>query len=342
MKLLSVIIPCYNSQATVAATIECFEKELAGASFEIIVVNDGSTDNSVLEINRLQKIFDNIILINKDNGGVGSARNEGLKHAAGEYVWFFDSDDLLFDGVGKEIISLLSARDYDVLRFDSVTEDSQTRLHIEEYNNVGSHKTKFFGLYRTFLTLGTINFACWSVIARRSVLLDNNIFFDTELSISEDVLWNFKLAQSSLESSTDISLCYIDLKVVRYVVRENSAVNTTNIIRALHQLKSLLEYNMTLERLRADYYETPLKASIDLYLGSSRQQLVTKFLSCKLPSQENKYYATTIAQQIPADTSNKICRVFLKIYWCNSLLVLTQMIYRNIFLRHIKPHLGRN
>jgi len=87
----SVIIPLYNKEKSIKRTIECVLSQSIG-DFELIIVNDGSTDNS---IEAAQSINDKrILIIDKRNGGVSSARNVGIKNANHNYIAFLDADDL--------------------------------------------------------------------------------------------------------------------------------------------------------------------------------------------------------------------------------------------------------
>jgi len=92
---ISVVIPMYNAQDTIIETVNSVLAQTYKGSFEIIVVNDGSTDDSSRILNNYIKStgFNNIILINKENGGVASARNAGLKKAKGDWIALLDSDD---------------------------------------------------------------------------------------------------------------------------------------------------------------------------------------------------------------------------------------------------------
>jgi glycosyltransferase involved in cell wall biosynthesis len=92
MKLVSVIIPCYNASSFIEATIRSILEQTYPA-IEIIVLNDGSTDNSADIIGKIRD--ERITLINKPNSGVSNTRNQGLGLAKGEYIVFFDNDDLM-------------------------------------------------------------------------------------------------------------------------------------------------------------------------------------------------------------------------------------------------------
>ena len=88
----SVIIPVYNSEKTIKRCIDSITLQNR-SDVEIIVINDGSTDESESICKALQNEHENIIYIHQENGGVSSARNLGLSVATGEFVMFVDSDD---------------------------------------------------------------------------------------------------------------------------------------------------------------------------------------------------------------------------------------------------------
>ena len=91
--MVSVIIPVYNGSKYLRETVKTIAEQTY-PSVEILLINDGSKDNSLELINKLADEYKNIVPIDKENGGVASARNYGLKHARGEFVAFCDQDDL--------------------------------------------------------------------------------------------------------------------------------------------------------------------------------------------------------------------------------------------------------
>ncbi len=97
--LVSIIIPAYNAEKWLERAVRsCMEQTYR--EIEILVINDGSTDNTQTIVENLQKQDARIRLISQENGGVSKARNAGLDNAKGEYVTFLDADDeLVFDGV---------------------------------------------------------------------------------------------------------------------------------------------------------------------------------------------------------------------------------------------------
>jgi glycosyltransferase involved in cell wall biosynthesis len=105
--IISVIIPVYNSENTINACFDSVYNDLnqAGYQFEIILINDGSTDDSLkCLINIKDRYADSVFVINQPNTGVSAARNAGLKIAQGQYIAFCDSDDMWIMGkTGKSI-----------------------------------------------------------------------------------------------------------------------------------------------------------------------------------------------------------------------------------------------
>lgn len=116
--ILSIVVPMYNVEQYIEKCIRSIEEQdVNRALYEVLIVNDGSSDKSVSVVNKLQKEFPNITLIHKENGGASSARNVGIERASGEYIWFVDSDDFIEPNVLEYLFSLLERYDLDYLGF---------------------------------------------------------------------------------------------------------------------------------------------------------------------------------------------------------------------------------
>ena len=105
--LLSVIIPVYNVEMYLATSLDSVVGA-EGDNVEIIIVNDGSTDNSLVVCNDYEKKYDNVRVICQENQGLSGARNTGILNATGEYILFLDSDDFLKSGELSRIITDIS------------------------------------------------------------------------------------------------------------------------------------------------------------------------------------------------------------------------------------------
>ena len=99
MKKLSIIVPVYNVEKYIKACLESiFLQGLSDDEFEVIIVNDGTKDKSMIIIADLIKEHNNVTIVNQQNIGLSMARNNGMEKATGDYILFVDSDDMLVEG----------------------------------------------------------------------------------------------------------------------------------------------------------------------------------------------------------------------------------------------------
>jgi glycosyltransferase involved in cell wall biosynthesis len=129
MTLLSIIVPVYNTQAYLAHCLGSICDQLAGSNgVEVWIVDDGSPDDSISIIWEYESRFpSHVRVIRKANGGLSDARNAALESAAGEFVWFVDSDDAIAPSCLSEILPILSVTPADYLMFDAVETDAEGR-----------------------------------------------------------------------------------------------------------------------------------------------------------------------------------------------------------------------
>lgn len=178
--LISVVIPVFNSDNYLEELLQLLSKKI-NAKVQIIIVNDGSTDNSKIILNKYKKIFKIINL--KKNHGVSYARNVGIKYSIGKYISFIDSDDIVRDDY-FDILVELSKRENDLYAFD---------MDFVYKDRVQNNDTPFRG-YVTREKLLTDNFLIPQVINwvtnklfKKQILIDNNIRFNTKNVVGEDL-----------------------------------------------------------------------------------------------------------------------------------------------------------
>ena len=186
---ISVIIPCYNSEKYLPNLFSMFESQTL-KNYELIFVDDGSTDNTNSLISKQQTKDKRIKLITlKKNTGAGNARNVGLTSAIGEYVIFLDSDDIFHPNLLKTSYKLASKNNVDILvfNFDCINSDNtscqQYRDYLFEYpypiNKVFSPQDIPDNLF-TF-SRGVP----WNKLFKRDFLIKNNLNF-LNLQIQND------------------------------------------------------------------------------------------------------------------------------------------------------------
>lgn len=186
----SVIIPVYNAEGTLERCLSGLTAE-AYPDAELLLIDDGSTDSSAAICRRYAASDPRIRFLQKENGGVSSARNLGLDQARGEYILFVDSDDY----VTSDCFSRMDRADpeglYDYLlfpyhRFDGFRE-SRPILPVFASRDPEEVEPMLAHAYGRKWTN-----APWSKRYRRSILEENGIRFHTGLPIAEDTLFNLQ------------------------------------------------------------------------------------------------------------------------------------------------------
>lgn len=199
----SVIIPAYNAEKTIKRCIESITLQNR-ADVEIIIINDGSTDETDSICKALRTEHENIIYITKENGGVSSARNSGLSVATGEYVMFVDSDDYVdnncFDTIDKYV---KSNADFYQFGFSIVANRliKETREFSECNVNTSSEKEAFVS---DGIVTRSINSPC-AKIFKQKIINEQNLRFCEDLSVGEDLtfVFSFLLLADRFERLSD-------------------------------------------------------------------------------------------------------------------------------------------
>lgn len=173
---VSIIVPIYNSAKYIDELMDSILNQTF-IDFELILVNDGSSDNSLELLEEWGKRDERIVIVNKKNGGVTSARNAGIDIAKGEYVWFHDHDDYAFSNTLATMYKEVGDRDFLIAGWKKAKERNKAKSILRNdtvskrviANNLQEMKEKlpFSGW------IGVI----WRCLFKQSVLKDNNIRF---------------------------------------------------------------------------------------------------------------------------------------------------------------------
>ena len=133
MLRLSIVIPVYNLEGYISETLDsCLEQNIPHSDYEIICINDGSTDNSESVILGYAERYPNIRLFTQENAGVSAARNLGISLAEGRYIWFVDGDDIIVSNCLSEILSMLEKGG----KLDSEYTDNGIYLNDDGYKQI--------------------------------------------------------------------------------------------------------------------------------------------------------------------------------------------------------------
>ena len=115
---LRIIIPDYNVEQYLERCVDsCEKQDIPREDYEVIVVDDGSSDSTLQVANMMSLRYDNMVVLTQENGGSSKARNHGLKEAKGDYVWFVDADDYIVDSCIGRVLALCEENDLDICHF---------------------------------------------------------------------------------------------------------------------------------------------------------------------------------------------------------------------------------
>ena len=127
MVKLSIIIPVYNGEEYIDRCLQsCLRQDIPADSYEIVVVDDGSTDSSNVILSRYAMEHANVVVLTQSNKKQGAARNYGLSKAQGEYIWFVDSDDWIEANCLGRLLALCDDNGIEVLAIDRINTDGKS------------------------------------------------------------------------------------------------------------------------------------------------------------------------------------------------------------------------
>ena len=210
----SIIIPVYNISNYISECVNSVLKQ-SFKDYEIILVNDGSIDDSFNICLNYSKKYKNVRLINQQNGGLSSARNAGINQAEGDYLLFLDGDDFWRDDDFLENLNcIIETNSPDTIIFPYSYYYGKDRIKEYEFDlsEVSSSSNKFSDDLYLLIDNGIWYPSACNKCIRRDIVAINNISFPLNMT-SEDVKWCFELSQH-------IASYYIYNKGV-YMYRQN-------------------------------------------------------------------------------------------------------------------------
>lgn len=207
IKDISIIIPLYNSELYIE---NCVRQVLSQSlkNLELIIVNDGSTDNSLYIVQNIAKLDGRIQVFSKDNGGASSARNFGLKKAKGKYILFLDSDDYWMDNdMLQKLFGAINVNsEIDFILFNGCYSYKHKNLNIFPNINMNQNLNKL-EKFQKMVELGAVNISPCMRIVNRDFLINNDIIF-VEGIINEDVLWSVEMIEKCSNFNVIDSIFY--------------------------------------------------------------------------------------------------------------------------------------
>lgn len=245
-KYVSVIIPVYNTEKYLESCLDSIVNQELN-NYEIIIINDGSTDNSSEIAKKYANNYSFILYFEQDNKGLAATRNLGIERASGKYIYFMDSDDLLEENSLNILYNLAEENKLDAVFFDADVFFDYTNNEKKIYNY---HRQKSYGLYdngqelfndlinnKEFLASACLYFIRTDIIRKFELKFPIGI-------IHEDELFTVKLMMV-------IKKCmHINEQYFKRRIRKNSIVTSSN------NENKIMGYSVVFNKLEKMFNET--------------------------------------------------------------------------------------
>lgn len=215
---ISIIVPAYNAESFLRICLDSILKQTF-TDFEVIVVDDGSIDNTKLIIREYQELDYRILGIYKENGGVTSARNAGVQFSKGKYLFFLDSDDYIPSSALNDLFQVAENESSDIVfGLFALIENQKCKIyHVNDFGQISKLE------YLKLLCTGRAPWQLCSKLFRRELYQVENLMIPQSLAVGEDALALFQLVLHAQKISM------VNKTVYYYVQRSNSVMHTKNI-----------------------------------------------------------------------------------------------------------------
>lgn len=221
-KKISIIIPAYNTEKYIGRCLESVLNQTY-QNLEIILVDDGSTDNTLELMNEFGLKDSRIKVVHKENDGQAEARNTGMDASTGEYIIFVDSDDFIENDMVEFLYNIAEENCADVSRCGFLTDYEDGTTTIPQYNS----EPVFFDYDERLADLfvgGHLSGVLWNKIYKRSAV--QNIRFLKEDGCSEDFSFNYRVFKNASKT------VFCDIPKYHYCIREGSITKTSFNVNA--------------------------------------------------------------------------------------------------------------
>lgn len=258
MPKVSIIVPIYNKAQYLKVVFTALINQTF-TDWEIIAINDGSTDNSFDIMQNFAKRDDRIKVYTQPNQGVSVTRNNGIKKATGEWIWFVDSDDI----PSETFLGEAFEADYD--NADVIVANFQKKKAVGEAEHVcideaGTYqKSDLPDLFMKYQYENGYWGYLWNKLIRTDLIISNNICFRPGLTLAEDLDFMIKIYQKA-----KIILLLPKFAIQYTVEAENSSADKMVDYRAQLNIQ-LSVYKWIVETYKKAIYEDPLKKHISIY-----------------------------------------------------------------------------
>lgn len=228
MKKLTFIVPVYNVENYLGRCLNSLlNQNTPHSEYDIILVNDGSTDNSLELATSYSKEYSNIQIINQENRGASAARNKGFKNANSRFTWFVDSDDFITENCLKDLLAFAESQNLEMFGVGpSVSYQNDFLAFFKEKTSIDNLQTGKSRLVSNNFVIGI-----WSYIFENDFLRKNRLSFMEGVYFEDDEFIPRALFFAQR------TMMILNFSVYAYITRPNSVMTTTSSKHIYDQLK---------------------------------------------------------------------------------------------------------
>jgi len=278
--IVSIIIPIYNAEKYI---VQCLESVVNQTykELQIIVVNDGSKDNSLSILESYANKYSNILLLKKENGGVSSARNLGLNYASGKYITFIDADDFLEKNHIENLVNNINSGEFDLSICLSKWAKRENQTIKQKRNKVIKTFDSEEAIKHVILGQMFPGGYLWNKLFKREKI--GNLRFNESIFYGEDLLFTYYYLKNSKGAIFENIITYHYVKTPNSLVRSKFNEKKLTIFDTMHIIiDDLATYNPSLIEYAKGLY---CLLNFEIWFYLLRDKVNNKKLKIQIKSQ---------------------------------------------------------
>lgn len=321
--MISIVIPTYNAENTIHRCVESILNQTF-FDWELLLIDDGSRDNSGLMCDGYERIDSRIKSFHKENGGLSSARNYGIEHSdvSSQYICFCDSDDTLDKNFIKDLYEGITNADMSLCMMNDIYEDNYEQMDYHKHNSTFLSDILFNENWYKLWECGVVNSSC-NKIYRLDIIRSHNLRFK-KIPMLEDIEFNSRYLQFVK------NVYYTEMPLYNYWHGSDSL---TTKVHEEDYSNYILLHEYLLSWIPEQFHVYIHRFIYHQYFG-----ITLKYIKLSIFDIPNKYLSNNLIKQAintytPTCNANKLQHWFIK----KGLLRLYRFVFITIYSR-INPH----
>lgn len=334
---ISVIIPAYNCANLIGETLTGVFSQKGDFTFEVIVIDDGSSDDTRKVCQEWADRHDNLVLLHQENAGPSAARNKGLQHAKGCFIAFVDSDDVLEPDMFSCLLALMKEEAGMAMGsyfIDFVDGKSRTTEEVRAGKGAFFLQAEDFGRICCEWYSKHMLTPLWNKLYRKDIVEEYKLSFDETVSISEDLLWNIAYIRRVGQ------IAVTDKCIYHYIIRKKRATvthgfNPLHVEMQMKVAEGMIDFLQQIGYDGKEIYYLSLK-----YITSS---LCNIYFQRDWSGKQKRAFVTTVMQDAMVEElarqavpESRFAKMLIDIYraksvWKLEVILKMLFVFRNYF-----------